>query len=403
MEGTRAVGVGTIVVSFVVALEIVIMISPFALFFYSVFNPVLLALGATPATRWLTAFFLPHMVVPPDALLATLRVLGSILFVAGLVSFLICAVQVYGGKLGKRGVAERGLYAIVRHPQYLSLAVSGAGLAILWPRFLTLVLLAVMFFLYYLLATDEERRMLRRHGEGYRAYMARTGMFLPRLGAARPVPVDAALPRVGVGRALGVLAVLLVALVGVGFGLRAYTIHHLPLASLDGADALAISADDLAAVRHLLPGVLRDPAVASRLPAPVAGHRLLAYVVPVDYAMQGMIADTGEEWRLFERHRTLAMITDYVLHPVGHLTEGHAHGGAPSMPLHDSPALKRRIILVEVSVAGRPLLSAQDDFGIDVARVPRLFVDVHLHTGDILRVEPVAAGSGWGTVPTPTF
>jgi protein-S-isoprenylcysteine O-methyltransferase Ste14 len=403
MQGSRAVGIGTIVLSFVVALEIVIMISPFALFFYSVFNPVLLALGATPATRWLTAFFLPHMVVPPDALLATLRVLGSVLFVAGLLSFLVCAAQVYGGKLVKRGVAERGLYAIVRHPQYLSLAVSGAGLAILWPRFLTLVLLAVMLFLYYLLATDEERRMLRRHGEGYRAYMARTGMFLPRLGAARPVPADASPPRVGVGRALGVLAVLLVALVGVGFGLRAYTIRHLPLASLDGADALAISADDLAAVRDLLPGVLRDPAVASRLPAPAAGHRLLAYVVPVDYAMQGMIADTGEEWRLFERHRTLAMITDYVLHPFGHLTEGHAHGGAPSMPRHDSPALKRRIILVEVSVAGRPLLSARDDFGIDVARAPRLFVDVHLHTGEILRVESVAAGSGWGTVPTPTF
>ncbi len=403
MEGSRAVGIGTIVLSFVVALEIVIMISPFALFFYSVFNPVLLALGATPATRWLTAFFLPHMVVPPDALLATLRVLGSIFFVAGLVSFLVCAAQVYGGKLGKRGVAERGLYAIVRHPQYLSLAVSGAGLAILWPRFLTLVLLAVMLFLYYLLATDEERRMLRRHGEGYRAYMSRTGMFLPRLGDARPVPADAAPPRVGVGRALGALVVLLVALVGVGFGLRAYTIRHLPLASLDGADALAISAADLAAARELLPGVLRDPAVASRLPAPAAGHRLLAYVVPVDYAMQGMIADTGEEWRLFERHRTLAMITDYVLHPFGHLTAGHAHGGASPVPRHDDPALARRIIVIEVSSATRPLASARDDLGIDVTRVPRLFVDVHLHTGEILQVRPVAAGSGWGTVPTPTF
>lgn len=46
---TAAVGqlaaTGAIALSFVVALEVIIMISPFALFFYAIFNPVLLALG----------------------------------------------------------------------------------------------------------------------------------------------------------------------------------------------------------------------------------------------------------------------------------------------------------------------------------------------------------------------
>jgi hypothetical protein len=32
-----------------------------------------------------------------------------------------------------------------------------------------------------------------------------------------------------------------------------------------------------------------------------------------------------------------------------------------------------------------------------------LCVDVHLHTGEILQVKPLAAGSGWGSVPTPMF
>lgn len=127
----RLAGHGTILVAFVVALEIVVMISPFALYFYSVFNPVLLALGRWPLTRWLTAFFLPHMIVPPDAVLATVRVLGSALFVAGLLVFLACAIQVYAGKALGRGVANRGLYALVRHPQYLALGLSGVGLAIL--------------------------------------------------------------------------------------------------------------------------------------------------------------------------------------------------------------------------------------------------------------------------------
>jgi hypothetical protein len=57
---------GAIVLSFVVALEIVIMISPFALFLYAAFNPILQALDRFAGTRWLTAFFLPHMVVSPD-------------------------------------------------------------------------------------------------------------------------------------------------------------------------------------------------------------------------------------------------------------------------------------------------------------------------------------------------
>jgi protein-S-isoprenylcysteine O-methyltransferase Ste14 len=180
--GRRLAARGAIVLSSVVALEIVIMISPFALFFYAVFNPALLALDRSPATRWLTAFFLPHMVVSPDPALSAIRVLGSVAFIAGAAVFLACAVQVYAGKLLRTGPATRDLYAMIRHPQYLALAVSGFGLAILWPRFLTLVLLAVMLFLYYLLARDEEQRMLARFGDGYRGFMERTGMFSPRCG-----------------------------------------------------------------------------------------------------------------------------------------------------------------------------------------------------------------------------
>ncbi|MCG6536246.1 MAG: hypothetical protein L7F78_16480, partial [Syntrophales bacterium LBB04] len=65
------------------------MISPFAFFFYSVFNPVLHWLGSYSATGWLTTFFLPHMILPPTLFLKAVRVLGSILFVVGAVTFTI--------------------------------------------------------------------------------------------------------------------------------------------------------------------------------------------------------------------------------------------------------------------------------------------------------------------------
>ena len=404
-RGRRLAVRGAIVLSFVVALEIVIMISPFALFFYAVFNPVLLALDRSPATRWLTAFFLPHMVISPDPALRAIRVLGSVAFVVGVVVFLACAVQVYAGKLLRTGPATRGLYAVVRHPQYLALAVSGFGLAILWPRFLTLVLLAVMLFLYYLLARDEERRMLARFGEGYRRFMERTGMFFPRLRRSQPRLLES--PRaLTIGRGLAILVALLGISVGGGFVARAYTVRHLPLGSVGPVDVITITPEDLTTAREVLPEVLKDPAVAARLGA-ARDHpgRVLAYFVPIDYTMQGMIADTGEEWKLFAQHATVRMITDYVLHPAAHLAAGHGHAGAmgPGVAMHESPALKRRIIFVDVSARGRTLESPPDDFAIAVTRRPLFFADVHLHTMEILAVRDTPPGSGWGTVPTPVF
>ena len=403
--GRRFAARGAIVLSFVVALEIVIMISPFALFFYAVFNPVLLALDRFPGTRWLTAFFLPHMVVSPDPALGAIRVLGSVAFIAGAAVFLACAAQIYAGRLFRTGPATRGLYAVVRHPQYLALAVSGFGLAILWPRFLTLVLFAVMLFLYYLLARDEERRMLARFGDGYRAFMERTGMFFPRLFWSRAPRPDSSRP-LGAGRGLAILVALLVMSVGAGFVARAYTVRHLPLAIVGPVDVITITPEDLTAAREILPEVLKDPAVAARLGAARdRPGRVLAYFIPIDYTMQGMIADTGEDWKLFARHATVRMITDFVLHPVAHLAEGHGHPGTGGhgAAMHESPALKRRIIFVDVSEGDRTFMSARDDFRIAATRRPLFFADVHLHTGEILAVRDTAAGSGWGTVPTPTF
>src|ERR1035437_9590850 len=43
---------GAIVLYFVIGLEVLIMISPFAAFFYAAFNPVLLFLARWPATQW---------------------------------------------------------------------------------------------------------------------------------------------------------------------------------------------------------------------------------------------------------------------------------------------------------------------------------------------------------------
>ena len=405
--GKRFAASSAIFLSFIVAFEIAIMISPFAFFFYAAFNPFLLALNQSPLTRWLTAFFLPHMVVPPNEVLTVVRILGSVFFVVGMLIFFVCAAQVYLGKLLKKGVATKGLYTLIRHPQYLGLGLAALGLAIMWPRFLTLTLFAVMLFLYYLLAKDEERRMINRFGESYIAYMKRTGMFLPHsvekllTGNKKPQSLS-------FGKASLILVVLLLVIVGGGFISRAYTVHHLPLEQIDRIDVITITKEDLTAATELLPSVLQDTAIASKL-KPIEnseGHRLLAYFIPIDYVMQGMIANTGGEWKLFEQHKTIGMITEYILHPFAHLTQGHVHHAgmqAHNPSMHNSPAMKRRIIFIELSDNKGELKSPFDDFDINVKRNPLFFVDIHLHTGEILQVQNTTAGSGWGTVPTPMF
>ena len=392
---------GAIVLYFVIGLEVLIMISPFAAFFYAAFNPVLLFLARRPATQWLSAFFLPHMVMPPDAFLMAVRVAGSVLLVGGALVFLVCAGQVYFNKLTGRGPALGGLYRWIRHPQYLALAVTGIGLAILWPRFLTAALWAVMVTLYYLLARDEERRMVARFGDQYRDYMETTGRFAPqplgRLFAGLPLPGQPLL------RAALVLVLSFGLSVGTAFALRAHTVASLPLWSDGRVTVLPILTGDSALLEHRMADVLQLPEVRSRLGTGTGA--ILGYLVPRNYVMQGMIADTDPAWRLYEHHQTLAMITDWVFHPFRHLEGGHSmmHGGTatPGAGAESSPTA-RRLIFLRV-LTGEATDSPASLFSIKATRTAQFFADVDLHDLTLRQVKDLGAGTGWGRVPTPMF
>lgn len=385
-----------VVVYFIIAFEVLIMISPFAGFFYAVFNPVLLQVASHPATRWLSAFYLPHMVLPGNALLVFIRILGSVLTVLGLGVFLVCDLQIYTAKLFRRGPVAGGLYAWIRHPQYLALAVTGVGLSILWPRILNAVLWLVMVLIYVYLARDEERRMLSAYPDSYRGYMDRTGRFLPA-GLERLLT-----PATRPGRILGALGFVAVVLAA-PFLLRAYTVRHLTLwtGAADQA-ALAILPEDGFMMEHRLPDVMALEPIRAKLQP---GRHYLTYFLPRAYIMQGMIADTGGDWKLFEQHRTVGMILDWVFNPFGHLRGGHhgmhaMHAGM-AMPGGAGEAMTRRLIFL--SIEGVPVTAPSDLFAINAVRVPTFMADVDVHNLKILEIKDLAPGSGWGTVPTPVF
>ena len=391
MQQKKTILSSAIVLYFVICLEILIMISPFAGFFYSAFNPFLLGLARYPATRWLSSFFFVHLVAPPNGFLQFLRVMGSVLFVTGIVVFLVCALQVYASKFLKTGPALKALYSVIRHPQYLSLAISGVGLAILWPRFLVVVLWIGMVLVYYLLAKDEERRMLKQFPEPYQKYMESSGMFLPKR-------IEQSL---GFSTTAGkvVLFVLLSSFaLGGAFLLRDYTIAHLPLWSESNVAVLPIMPQDEPMLEHRMAYILNLEEVKSKLHG---GESYLVYFMPPKYVMQGLIGDTGGDWQLYKQHHTISMITDFILHPSGHMAGHSMHGDASHSEHGMESATVRRLIFVTVS--GATTGKKFDPFAVNAIRKPEFMIDVDVHDLQVLASKDLPVETAWGGLPTPTF
>ncbi len=385
---------GAIALYFIIGFEILIMISPFAGLFYSVFTPFLLQLAKHPETRWLDAFYLPHMVVPPDSILIFVRIMGSFLFVLGIAVFLICALQVYANKFLRRGAVIKGLYSFIRHPQYVGLGCAGIGLSILWPRILTVVLWLVMIALYYLLSKDEERRMLKSTPDTYRAYMERTGMFLPNKLERRLSPSTV------IGK-LGTFALISISMIGFVFFMRDYTVRHLPLWTNGEVTAISITQEDVPKMEHRMNDILSMEEIRAKLKP---GDRYLVHFIPRDYIMQGLIADTGNEWRLYNRrHFTLIRFLHWIFHPFSHLSggAGHLHDHAAAGPMSTDFIMMRRLIFLSVSdLTGN---SPYDFFSINARRTPFFMTDIDIHNLKITGMKDLSQETGWGKLPTPTF
>jgi protein-S-isoprenylcysteine O-methyltransferase Ste14 len=82
-------------------------------------------------------------------------------------------------------VVDRGLYAIIRHPQYLGYILLGCGFALLSQHWVTALLAAVGSAFFYLQAVREERYCRAQLGEPYEQYLRRVPRFNIVLGVMR--------------------------------------------------------------------------------------------------------------------------------------------------------------------------------------------------------------------------
>ena len=80
----------------------------------------------------------------------------------------------------RHALATTGIYAWVRHPQYVGFIAVMFGFLLQWPTLLTLAMFPVLVVMYVHLASVEEREAIAEFGSDYQQYARQVPAFVPR-------------------------------------------------------------------------------------------------------------------------------------------------------------------------------------------------------------------------------
>jgi protein-S-isoprenylcysteine O-methyltransferase Ste14 len=81
-----------------------------------------------------------------------------------------------------QGLITTGLYARLRHPRYVQVALALLGYALIANYLAGYLVFAAWLLVMYPLVVLEERELRQRFGEAYDAYCRQAPRFIPRLG-----------------------------------------------------------------------------------------------------------------------------------------------------------------------------------------------------------------------------
>lgn len=107
-----------------------------------------------------------------------LHILSNLVIVAGFM-MLASAWRVLHLAQQNHGLAVEGIYARMRHPQYVAFVVIMFGFLLQWPTLATLIMFPILVFVYVRLARHEEKVAIEQFGDRYRQYMQETPAFFP--------------------------------------------------------------------------------------------------------------------------------------------------------------------------------------------------------------------------------
>lgn len=129
---------------------------------------------------WLTLFG-----IKGDPHFGPLHIISGLVIGGGFV-LLSAAWNVLYRAQRQRRLATTGVYARIRHPQYVGFILIMLGFLIQWPTILTLAMFPLLVVMYIRLARHEEQEAARVFGAVFFAYEAAVPAWFPRLSKQWP-------------------------------------------------------------------------------------------------------------------------------------------------------------------------------------------------------------------------
>ncbi len=360
---------------FLIAFEIIYMISPFAIYYYSVYGRGLNFLNNSPVTSWLTGFFLPHIAKTSFFVLNIYKDIGWALAIFGFSAFCFGACQIYYSKLAKKQAVTGGIYNFIRHPQYVSLSVCSFGLLLVWPRYVVLIMFISMLFAYYFLAKAEEKECEEKFGKSYIEYKNKTHMFLP---LSLPFGKSPQLPESGIKRYVAIISVYLVAImfsIGLADLFKCYSVKNLYTSYSKNSATISLGKIEKERFEKIIEIALKDSDVQKRLIVSrnKSGIKLLNYVLPSEWYFPDIpmndMKKIGEHYspENYDRNLYKILFMRAMLKPDSTDPEGD------------------NLILNTIK------------------RNPVIEVEVSLNQDKVIHIEKPPPSVRWGDIPTPLF
>jgi protein-S-isoprenylcysteine O-methyltransferase Ste14 len=104
----------------------------------------------------------------------------SYVFILGGLFILMSAWSVLYAARQENKLAVTGMYAYVRHPQYVAFILVMIGFLLQWPTILTMIMFPLLVWRYVSLAREEEASVKQEFGEQYAEYAVKTPGWFPR-------------------------------------------------------------------------------------------------------------------------------------------------------------------------------------------------------------------------------